>query len=227
MRKQFIYLLIFTVCLVGFYKLGRSVWHPVYVKVAGKRTSAGVIELLAKTRFGSIKTGRYRNLRIIILKEERSLELWGEAVQTKQFEMIKAFPFTAFSGTLGPKLKEGDGQIPEGVYGIEYLNPNSSYHLSMKLTYPNDFDRAMAKKDGRKNLGDDIFIHGKDVTIGCVPLGDEAIEEVFYWVYKIGKDNVKVISLPYDMRISERKLEIPRIDWETKLYDSLRNEINL
>ena len=59
----------------------------------------------------------------------------------------------AFSGTLGPKLREGDGQIPEGIYGIGYLNPNSSYYLSLKVTYPNASDRARAKKDGRTNLG--------------------------------------------------------------------------
>jgi len=62
--------------------------------------------------------------------------------------MIKSYPFTGFSGGLGPKLREGDGQIPEGVYAIEYLNPNSQFHLSVKLDYPNVFDKAKGRADG-------------------------------------------------------------------------------
>ena len=69
-----------------------------------------------------------------------------------------------------------DGQIPEGIYGIGYLNPNSSYYFSLKVTYPNASDRARAKADGRTNLGGDIMIHGQAVTIGCVPVGDDAID---------------------------------------------------
>ncbi len=68
-----------------------------------------------------------------------------------------------------PKFKEGDGQIPEGIYGIEYLNPNSKFHLSMKINYPNSFDKEMAKIDNRKNLGGDIMIHGSNKTIGLYP----------------------------------------------------------
>ena len=103
-------------------------------------------------------------LRILVFKNERSVE-----VHAPGWKAPRIYPMTAFSGTLGPKLREGDGQIPEGVYGIGYLNPNSSYYLSLKVTYPNASDRARAKADGRTNLGGDIMIHGKAATIGCVP----------------------------------------------------------
>ena len=94
--------------------------------------------------------------------------------------------------------------MPEGVYRIEYLNPNSSYHLSMKVDYPNAYDPAMAKRDGRTRLGGDIFIHGKDVSIGCVALGDRAIEELFTLVAETGTERVKVIIAPNDLRVARR-----------------------
>ena len=63
------------------------------------------------------------------------LEVWGR-LKSGELELIKRYPFTGFSGGPGPKLREEDGQIPEGIYAIEYLNPNSQFHLSMKLNYP-------------------------------------------------------------------------------------------
>jgi murein L,D-transpeptidase YafK len=130
---------------------------------------------------------------------------------------------TAFSGTLGPKLREGDGQIPEGIYGIGYLNPNSSYYLSLKVTYPNASDRARAKADGRTNLGGDIMIHGKAVTIGCVPVGDDAIEDIFYLASAVGIKNVSVVIAPYDMSQGRRpELERSPLKW----YPILCNEIH-
>ena len=156
-------------------------------------------------------------LRILVFKNERRLEVHAPGWKTPC-----VYPMTGFSGTLGPKLKEGDGQIPEGVYGIEYLNPNSSYYLSMKVSYPNAADRRRAKADGRTNLGGDIMIHGKNVTIGCIPIGDDAIEDVFYLVNAVGIKNVTVIIAPYDMR-SGRKPEVEKspIQW----YDTLCGEI--
>ena len=157
-------------------------------------------------------------LRILVFKNERSVE-----VHAPGWKAPRIYPMTAFSGTLGPKLCEGDGQIPEGVYGIEYLNPNSSYYLSLKVTYPNASDRARAKADGRTNLGGDIMIHGKAVTIGCVPVGDDAIEDIFYLASAVGIKNVSVIIAPYDMRKGRRpELERSPIKW----YPNLCNEIH-
>lgn len=156
-------------------------------------------------------------LRIFVFKQERKLE-----VNAPGWQRALVYPMTNFSGKLGPKLKEGDGQIPEGVYGIEYLNPNSRFHLSLKVSYPNEADRRRAKMDGRTDLGGDIMIHGKNLTIGCVPIGDEAIEDLFYLVDAVGIKNVSVVMAPYDMRngrISE--LEDSSVSW----YDELCREI--
>ena len=157
-------------------------------------------------------------LRILVFKSERSVE-----VHAPGWKAPRIYPMTAFSGALGPKLCEGDGQIPEGIYGIEYLNPNSSYYLSLKVTYPNASDRTRAKADGRTKLGGDIMIHGKAVTIGCVPVGDDAIEDIFYLASAVGIKNVSVVIAPYDMR-KGRKPELERspLNW----YPALCNEIH-
>ena len=156
-------------------------------------------------------------LRILVFKNERMVELHAPG-----WKAPRKYPMTAFSGTLGPKLREGDGQIPEGVYRIEYLNPNSSYYLSLKVSYPNASDRARAKKDGRANLGGDIMIHGKAVTIGCVPVGDDAIEDIFYLASAVGIKNVSVVIAPYDMRKGrKREMECSPLAW----YPDLCKEI--
>jgi murein L,D-transpeptidase YafK len=108
-------------------------------------------------------------------KREGELELWAARGAGQRYARLKSWPICARSGSLGPKRREGDGQVPEGFYRISALNPWSSYHLSLRVDYPNRADRIL----GRRPLGGDIFIHGKCVTIGCLPLGDAAIEELY------------------------------------------------
>jgi len=113
---------------------------------------------------------------IVACKKERLVDLWARPDTSEAFFIIKQYPFTAFSGTLGPKRKQGDLQIPEGFYIINHFNPYSNFHLSMKISYPNKSDSILGK---RGSLGDEIRIHGSFVTIGCIPIGDEAIEELY------------------------------------------------
>ncbi len=108
-------------------------------------------------------------------KRESLLELWG-AVSDGSFRRVHTWPICATSGVLGPKRRQGDGQVPEGVYRITVFNPYSSYHLSLGLDYPNASDRILSDRNAP---GGDIFIHGECVTIGCIPLGNEGIEEVY------------------------------------------------
>lgn len=197
------------------YELGKCVVearlsrHTVDDRVAAIVTKKPQLKSVAESAGGK--------LRILVFKNERRLE-----VHAPGWKSPRVYPMTGFSGTLGPKLKEGDGQIPEGVYGIEYLNPNSSFYLSMKVSYPNDADRRRAKEDGRTNLGGDIMIHGSNATVGCVPIGDDAIEDVFYLVNAVGIKNVSVIIAPYDMRNGRKpELEKSPLQW----YDALCGEI--
>ena len=86
--------------------------------------------------------------------------------------------------------------MPEGVYRLTHLNPASSYHLSIRVDYPNAFDRARGAEDGRANLGGDIYIHGKAVSIGCLAIGDDNIEELFTLVADTGLANARIVLAP-------------------------------
>lgn len=109
-------------------------------------------------------------------KRERTLELWARGEGQDEFQLIKAYPICAMSGHLGPKREQDDEQVPEGFYSITQLNPVSEFHLSPRVNYPNDVDRSLGHK---AHLGGDIFIHGGCDTIGCIPLTDEGIEELY------------------------------------------------
>ena len=163
-------------------------------------------------------------LALVAIKSDRILEVHARNVNEQDWKYVKTFPFTEFSGTLGPKLKEGDRQIPEGIYRVEFLNPNSAYHLSLRVNYPNEFDKKMASSDGRTNLGGDIMIHGKAVTVGCIPIGDAAIEEVFLLASTAYNYEIPVIISPVDFR---KKVEAPSInvDWSAELYESLEQAL--
>ncbi len=100
------------------------------------------------------------DIAFLAFKQERKIELWARN-SSQRWRFIHSYPLTAFSGRLGPKLKEHDRQIPEGIYRLVNFNPFSSMHLSMMINYPNSYDKLQAIKDGRRQLGNGIFIHGK------------------------------------------------------------------
>lgn len=118
-------------------------------------------------------------------KRDGVLELWAGDGKSS-LTMIKSWPVCATSGELGPKRRRGDLQVPEGVYRLDKLNPVSSYHLSMHVDYPNRADRAAGKRDGIGNLGGDIMVHGECVTIGCIPIENDPIEELYLAVLDSG-----------------------------------------
>jgi murein L,D-transpeptidase YafK len=107
-------------------------------------------------------------------KRERRLEMWAAGTGDR-YALVKAYPICSSSGRLGPKRTEGDEQVPEGFYDVRVFNAKSRFHLSLGIDYPNASDRAL----GRPPFGGDIMIHGGCVTIGCIPITDASIEEVF------------------------------------------------
>jgi len=136
---------------------------------------------------------------IVAYKNERILELWAKSENLGAFKLVKKYKFTAFCGSLGPKRKRGDLQIPEGFYHIDHFNPLSNFHLSMKINYPNRSDTILGY---RTNLGGEIRIHGSFVTIGCIPIGDEAIEELYIVgvdTKSAGQENIPVYIFPLRM----------------------------
>ena len=108
-------------------------------------------------------------------KEELQLELFVRNRQTGKFDLFRTYAIAASSGQLGPKLAEGDGQVPEGFYVVpsSAMKPDSRYHLAFNVGYPNEFDRALGR------TGSAIMIHGNRVSIGCLAMTDEKIEEIY------------------------------------------------
>jgi len=160
---------------------------------------------------------------LIAIKDEKKMELWGRS--NGKFKLIRPYNVKAASGMRGPKLRQGDRQVPEGIYHISRLNPNSNYHLSMKVDYPNDFDLEHAEYDGRSNLGGDIFIHGKNVSAGCLAMGDAAIEELFVLAAHVGTENIKVIIAPSDPRQRPLDSSLPSLpEWTPELYQRITRE---
>jgi murein L,D-transpeptidase YafK len=141
------------------------------VREAREAKSAVLKELFAKQGLAYPPKGVF----LRVFKLDRELELWGQAPDGS-YRLVKTYPICASSGTLGPKRQEGDGQVPEGFYRIGVFNPRSNFHLSLGIDYPNASDRI---RGDRKHLGGAIMIHGSCVTIGCVPITDPLIDEVY------------------------------------------------
>ena len=155
---------------------------------------------------------------LVTIKDEKTVDMYGRD-EAGKWKLVHRYKVLAASGGAGPKLRQGDRQVPEGIYAISYLNPNSRYHVSLRVSYPNDFDRKMAAADGRRDLGGDIMIHGKASSIGCLAVGDEAAEEIFWLTAEIGQRNVRLIIAPSDFRRNGiPSIEAGRPQWLPKLY---------
>lgn len=129
-------------------------------------------------------------------KFDGQLELWVKNERKEPYKLFKMYKVCAMAGTLGPKRMAGDYQVPEGFYYINEFNPNSNYHLSLGINYPNQSDRLLSDS---LRPGGDIYIHGSCVTVGCIPLTDEYIEEVYVlaaYAKALGQDYIPVHIYP-------------------------------
>lgn len=162
---------------------------------------------------------------LVAIKDARSVEVYARAPQDMAWQYLKTYPVLGASGKLGPKLAEGDRQVPEGVYQIALLNPGSRFHLSLRLNYPNAFDRRMAAADGRTDLGSDIMIHGSASSVGCLAMGDEAAEDLFILAARTAKENVRVVIAPTDFRVEPPRSILHELHWVSALYASLSEEL--
>lgn len=146
------------------------------VSAAYKSKEAGVKKMFGNTKMPYPPDQIF----LRIFKEDRgripgTLELWARS-GSDTFKLVKSYNICAASGDPGPKRRMGDGQVPEGFYEIVQFNPTSNFHLSLRVNYPNKSDRVLGYK---KDLGGDIFIHGNCVTIGCIPMTDDLIDEIY------------------------------------------------
>ena len=133
-------------------------------------------------------------------KAEGKVEIWLKTAKQDKFTLFETYNACAKSGTLGPKVIEGDLQTPEGFYKINVFNPMSLYHLSLGVDYPNAVDKARTGKN--RKTGGDIYIHGDCVTIGCIPLSDDKIREVYILAVEAknnGQKEIPVNIFPFRM----------------------------
>ena len=129
---------------------------------------------------------------IRVFKKEALMEVWAADKNKSVYSLFKTYKICSSSGDLGPKRKAGDGQVPEGFYRVEGFNPASNFYLSLKVNYPNESDRILSNA---KKPGGDIFIHGNCVTIGCIPVTDDKIKEVYLLAVEAKNAGQKIIPV--------------------------------
>jgi hypothetical protein len=167
-----------------------------------------------------------REVALLAFKDTRQLALYARDEPTLPWQRVTTYHVQGASGGPGPKLREGDLQVPEGVYRVTLLNPNSRFHLSLRLDYPNEVDRQMALADGRDRLGGDVMIHGTAASIGCLAMGNEAAEDLFVLAAWVGIENMRVIISPTDFRVAHVQDPIVTVPWAGSLYAMLRSELS-
>jgi murein L,D-transpeptidase YafK len=162
-----------AVGIVGLVMVGRDVLGSPPSAIAKPPTP----KVLAIRRICAENGVHYPPKRIFLraFKQERELELWGSDKRGKM-HLLRSYPVAAASGGPGPKRHEGDLQVPEGVYRVDRFNPHSLFHLSLGLNYPNKADLILGDKS---KPGADIFIHGNQVSTGCLAMTDAKIEEIY------------------------------------------------
>jgi len=154
-------------------------------------------------------------------KYDGQLEVWVKNERKESFKLFKTYKVCALAGSLGPKRMEGDYQVPEGFYYINELNPKSNYHLSLGLNYPNASDRLLSDS---ARPGGDIYIHGSCVTVGCIPIKDDQIEELYIiaaHAKNAGQDFIPVHIFPIrynNKRSSDYLAQLTKTDASLKSF---------
>ncbi|MBE2231433.1 MAG: L,D-transpeptidase family protein [Chitinophagaceae bacterium] len=162
-----------------------------------------------------------RYLYIRSFKYDSQLEVWVKNERSEPFRLFKTYKVCALAGSLGPKRMQGDYQVPEGFYYINEFNPKSNYYLSLGLNYPNASDKLLS--DSLKP-GSEIYIHGSCVTVGCIPITDQQIDELYILAAHAkdqGQDFIPVHIFPirYNVDKSVKYLEsLAKDDPELKRF---------
>ncbi|WP_052496224.1 L,D-transpeptidase family protein [Pedobacter lusitanus] len=151
------------------------------------------------------------DLFIAAYKSEGKLEIWLRDSSQPRYALFKTYDFSAHSGVLGPKTKKDDLQTPEGVYYIDRFNPLSRFYLSLGINYPNAVDLL---RSGHHDPGSDIYIHGNCLTVGCIPLTDDKIKEVY--ILAIEARNNRQTQIPvhiFPFRMTQENMNRNLVDF--------------
>ncbi|MCK5496490.1 MAG: murein L,D-transpeptidase, partial [Hyphomicrobiaceae bacterium] len=159
-----------------------------------------------------------------IFKEENELEIW-KAKDDGRFHHFKTYPICNWTRKLGPKFKQGDKQAPEGFYKVsaKLMNPNSKYHLSFNLGFPNAFDKA------HKRTGKYLMVHGDCRSAGCYAMTDALIEEIYAMAREAftgGQEAFDVQALPFRMTLENMRRHSRNKNyafWRNNLYQGYKD----
>ena len=154
-------------------------------------------------------------------KYDGELEVWVKNSRKDSYKLFKTYKVCALAGTLGPKRMQGDYQVPEGFYYINEFNPNSTYYLSLGLNYPNPSDKILSDIE---HPGGDIYIHGSCVTVGCIPVTDKQIDEIYItaaYAKNNGQDYIPVHIFPIrysNKRSADYLINLSKTDGQLKAF---------
>jgi murein L,D-transpeptidase YafK len=180
-------------------------------------------ESMLKALFSQKKLN-YNGFSLVIAayKTEKVLEVFIKDKNSKKYTLFKSYDFCVLSGTVGPKRRQGDGQVPEGLYAISNFNPQSNFHLSLKVNYPNASDKILSDKE---NPGGEIYIHGNCVSIGCIPLTDELIKEVYVLAVEARNNGHAIPVYLFPFKMTEVNVAASKLKSEFKLHEALWNDL--
>ncbi|WP_349369387.1 murein L,D-transpeptidase family protein [Salinarimonas sp.] len=153
-----------------------------------------------------------------VFKMESELEVWKKA-EDGQYALLKTYPICRWSGQLGPKMREGDRQAPEGFYAVSpgLMNPNSSFYLSFNTGFPNAFDRAHGR------TGSHLMVHGSCTSRGCFAMTDEAIAEVYALAREAFEGGQRAFQFQsYPFRMTPENLAQSRYDPNSAFWRNLK-----
>lgn len=157
----------------------------------------------------------------VCLKDQKTLQLFAPDKMGKQ-QQILSYKIIGLSGTAGPKLKEGDKQVPEGFYKICGFRPNLIAHIGLSVNYPNQQDLLHARQEKRNNLGGDILIHGSKWSTGCLAMGNPAIEEMFVLAHDMAYQKINLIFAPCNLLTKTPEIDFKlQPKWLPALYKQL------
>lgn len=158
-------------------------------------------------------------------KFDSQLEVWARNNSKEPFKLFKTYKVCAMAGTFGPKRIEGDYQVPEGFYYINEFNPKSAYHLSLGINYPNASDNILSDS---KNPGNEIYIHGSCITVGCIPIQNDQIEELYIlsaYARNQGQDFIPVHIYPYKFSNSKSKEAFDKASKDNEDVQTFANQL--
>lgn len=165
-----------------------------------------------------VDSANYKVL-IRIFKEEKLLEVWLKSKNADKYVHYGSYDICRSSGEVGPKRKEGDMQVPEGFYKVNFFNAFSDYYLGMQINYPNQSDLML----GKRPYGGQIMIHGNCVTIGCIPITDDKIKEVYLiCLFSKGAGNEVAVD-GYPFKLDSKKLEEAKKNYDKTLLNFWMN----